>query len=126
LDDGSTWTSKEVAKLIDCSASNAYSRLMVSTDPAYVLRPMDKAKKKDGKRVYVLDDGSEWTYEMVAVHTGCGSSTAATRLSLYTDIKRVLAPPLKRAQEEKRARIAMADRMYFDPLGHWKLLNRCM
>ena len=69
LDDGSTWTTKAVSDLINCSSSNAYSRLMGSKDPSIVLRPMGMAKKIDGKR-------------------------------------------------------SLSNRMYFDPLGHWKLLNK--
>ena len=124
LDDGSVWTTTMVRELVGCTASSAYNRLTKSADPKRVLRPLDAVKKINGKKVYILDDGSGWTSDMVVEHTGCLKSTASTRLSCYTDPDKVLAPPLKKTQREMEARKAMQDRMYFDRLGHWALINK--
>jgi hypothetical protein len=126
LDDGTTWTTKALGEAVGCSASSAYHRLNKSSDPTYVLRPLEDVKRVNGYRIYVLDDGSEWTSRMVAEKTGCLLSTAATRLSCYTDVDKIMAPPLKKLFKDRMENNAMKNRMYFDPLGHWKLLNRCL
>jgi hypothetical protein len=88
-----------------------------------VLRPVESVKRIKGYKVYRLDDGSEWTAKQVATHTGCLHSTASTRLSCYTDPDKVLAPPVRNPLHDKRLNEQMKSRMFFDPEGHWKLIN---
>jgi len=110
-------------KLINCSLGVAYYRLKKSSDPDEILKPLDKNKSVDGLKIYTLDDGSRWTAKQVAKHTGCILSTASTRLSCYTDPKKVLAPPLEKTAKDRRINNAIKERMLFDPYGHWKLIN---
>jgi len=124
LDDGTVWTTTELKELIGCSSSSAYHRLIKSTDPAYVLRPIEQVKRVRGQKLYLLDDGSEWTARMVTKHTGCLPSTAATRLCCYTDPAKVLAPPQGKVYKDRMVGNAMKRRMYADPLGHWALINK--
>ena len=123
LDDGSVWTVISLMKRINCAHSTAYSRLTKSTLAKHVLRICEKNKDAYGYKVYTLDDGSNWTASMVAKHTGVAKSTASTRLSCYTDPEKVLAPPKYQAVN-KRMQNATLTRMYYDPLGHWALLNK--
>jgi hypothetical protein len=123
LDDGSVWTTKSLSELVGCSVSSAYHRLMKTSNPEYVLRPVESVKRIKGYKVYRLDDGSEWTAKQVATHTGCLHSTASTRLSCYTDPDKVLAPPVRNPLHDKRLNEQMKSRMFFDPEGHWKLIN---
>jgi hypothetical protein len=123
LDDGSIWTTKSLSELVGCSLSSAYHRLSKTKDPVYVLRPIDKVKRVKGYKLYKLDDGSEWTAKQVAEFTGCPRSTASTRLSYYTDPAKVLAPPIRKPLHDKNLNKQMKKRMFFDPEGHWKLIN---
>jgi hypothetical protein len=124
LDDDSVWTTRDLSALIGISHSSAYYRLNKSTDPAQVLKPRDKIKVTNGLKLYTLDDGTEWTSAEVSEHTGCKKSTASTRLTMYTDPKKVLAPPYTPSTKIKPVTDAIKRRMLYDPEGHWKLINR--
>lgn len=124
LDDGSEWTTEGLSSRIGISHSSAYYRLNKSTDPIIVLRPRDKVKVTNGLKLYILDDGSEWTSADVSEYTGCKKSTASTRLTMYTDPKKVLAPPYTPSTKIKTVTGAIKKRMLYDPEGHWKLINR--
>ncbi len=124
LDDGSVWTTKSLMKEIGCAHGTAYARLTKSNEASYVLRKKEFSKKYGGLRLYVLDDGSEWTSRMVAKHTGCKLSTASTRLSCYTDPEKVLKPPLTYDYKDKTVNEYTRNRMYFDTNGHWALINK--
>jgi hypothetical protein len=126
LSDNSVWTAMQVANYVGINNSSAYHRLRKSTDRATVLRKAENVKRLGGKRLYILDDGSEWTSNMVANHTGCLLSTASTRLSTYTDPAKVLAPPLYYNTKDKTVTASVRERMYYDPLGHWALLNKVL
>jgi len=124
LDDGSEWTTEGLSSRIGISHSSAYYRLNKSTDPTQVLRPRDKIKVTNGLKLYTLDDGTEWTSADVSEYTGCKKSTASTRLTMYTDPKKVLAPPYTPSTKIKPVTEAIKGRMLYDPDGHWKLINR--
>ena len=125
LDDGSEWTVKDLSKLLGCTISSAYYRLQKSNEASVVLKPIERIEKRDGLKVYYLDDGSGWTAKEVAEKTGCLSSTASTRLSCFTDPNKVLASPLRdRQAKERSVKARVNNRMFSDPLGHWKLINR--
>jgi len=124
LDDGSEWTTEGLSSRIGISHSSAYYRLNKSTDPTQVLKPRDKIKVTNGLKLYKLDDGSEWTSADVSEYTGCKKSTASTRLIMYTDPKKVLAPPYTPSTKIKPITEAIKSRMLYDPDGHWKLINR--
>ena len=122
LDDGTKITSTELSKKVGCTQGTAYGRLSSSSDPAKVFRPVNATNKG---AVYVLDDGSEWTTAKLAKHLDVMKATAAARLANSKDHKRVLAPVKRNDVDQRQHRIssAMKERMYFDPLGHWKLIN---
>lgn len=124
LNDGSIWTTTEVMDHVGCSQGAAYYRLRRSTDPLEVLEPRTSHKVTAGRRVYILDDKSEWTARQVADEVGCKLSTASTRLSTYTSPDKILASPLKSSLKEKGVATRRRERMFFDPQGHWKLLMR--
>jgi hypothetical protein len=126
LDDGTKITSTELSKKVGCTQGTAYGRLVSSSDPAKVFRPVNATNKG---AVYVLDDGSEWTTAKLAKHLDVMKATAAARLANSKDHKRVLAPVKRNEIDERNHKKVSADmkkRMYFDPLGHWKLLNKCL
>jgi len=123
LDDGSVWTIETAAERLGCHKSSAYARLNNSTDPDRVFRPINKEKCGYGYKLYTLDDGTKWTASMVAEHSGVTRGTASTRLSCYTDPEKVLCPP-KNKQADKTPVNAAKQRMYYDPLGHWALINK--
>ena len=126
LDDGTELTSSDLAEKVGCTQGTAYGRLVSSSDPAKVFRPVNATNKG---AVYVLDDGSEWTTAKLAKHLDVMKATAAARLANSKDHKRVLAPVKRNEIDERNHRkvsAAMKERMYFDPLGHWKLLNKCL
>ncbi|MCS5590512.1 MAG: hypothetical protein NZ824_11155 [Candidatus Thioglobus sp.] len=123
LDDGSTWTVKEAAAKLECTNSTAYARLTSSTDPKRVFRPINRDKDTYGMKVYTLDDGTQWTARQVAKHAGIAKSTASTRLSVYTDPAKVLCPCKSKQVDMRNAKICET-RMFFDPLGHWALINK--
>ena len=123
LDDGTKTTSTELAKKLGCTQGTAYGRLMSSSDPAKVFRPVNATNRG---AVYVLDDGSEWTTAKLAKHLDVKKTTAGARLANSRDPARVLAPVKRNDVDLHKHRIssAMKQRMFFDPLGHWKLLNK--
>jgi hypothetical protein len=123
LDDGRVLTTADVSKILNCSQSTAYARLTKSTDPARVLRTLHKSPK--GGRIYTLDDGSKWTARQVAKHTGVAKSTASTRLSMYTEPEKVLCSLKCQVVDVSDAKICET-RMFFDPLGHWALINKAL
>jgi hypothetical protein len=111
-----------LAEKFDLTPSSSYHRLSKTDKASYVLRPKEIFNTVDGRRLYVLDDGSEWTSLMVAEFTGCKPSTASTRLTCYTDPEKVLKVQQKKAVDS-RVKNRIENRMYYDPLGHWALLN---
>jgi len=122
LDDGTKITSTELSNKVGCTQGTAYGRLMNSSDPAKVFRPVNTTNRG---AVYVLDDGSEWTTAKLARHLNANKTTAGARLANSRDPARVLAPVKRNEVDERNHRVsnAMKKRMYFDPLGHWKLIN---
>ena len=122
LDDGTKITSTELAKKLGCTQGTAYGRLMSSSDPVKLSRPITPTNRG---AVYVLDDGSEWTTAQLAKHLDVMKTTAGARLANSRDPTRVLAPVKRNDVDQRQHRIssAMKERMYFDPLGHWKLIN---
>lgn len=128
LDDGTVVTLAHVMETTGYSRSVCYSRLMRHKDPAKIYAKIHpKRQLKD----YHLDDGSVWTSKTLAKHLGCSISTASTRLSVMSpDSKRVLQPFKNPTWGEddylnsKQVKKMINSRMYFDPLGHWNLINK--
>ncbi len=114
LDDGTKITSTQLSNKVGCTQGTAYGRLMSSSDPAKVFRPVNATNRG---AVYVLDDGSEWTTAKLAKHLDVKKTTAGARLANSRDPARV-------DLHKHRISSAMKQRMFFDPLGHWKLLNK--
>jgi len=114
---------------IGCVYSTAFARLSKYTDPKKIFR---KKLETQGGKVYTLDDGSTWTTQALADHLGCLRTTAGVRLSQSNRAEKVLAPVNSMYNEDgikerssKVINARRAKRMYCDPLGHWKLINRC-
>jgi len=122
LDDGTTITSLELSKKLDCPKSTAYARLAKTTDPKKIYKKVNHCEK--GGRTYTLDDGSQWNSRTLAEYIGIGISTASSRLSLHSDPKKVLAPAKVKKPKEKTVDKIIKERMYFDPLGHWGIINK--
>lgn len=124
LDDGTKVDVPQLSKELGCRESTAYQRLCNYTDPKKVYRPVSHSPA--GGRLYTLDDGTQWSAAMVAKEVGIPQSTASTRLSMHSDPRKVLAPPKKKADESqiKSNERFIKNRMYFDPLGHWSLINK--
>ena len=133
LDDGTTTTVEDMVKELNWASSTCYARLQDSTDPSRVYRSLSPTRK-DSRIEYTLDDGSVWTAVTLAEHLAlkynaeCKSTTAGGRLcTMDGDSKRILAPLREGYTEEsKSVKKLIGDRMFFDPLGHWALLNRCL
>ena len=130
LDDGTTTTVEDMAKEFNWATSTCYSRLQASTDPSRVYRKLSPTRN-DGRVVYTLDDGSQWTAKTLAEHLDCKVSTAGTRLSMMDgESKRILKPVNKYSGDDamnshKDVKERISKRMFFDIHGHWALLNRC-
>lgn len=124
LSDGTTTTTREVADRLGCGMRTAYSRLEKSKDPDVIYKPMPKYRYTDGHRemVYTLRDGSRWTAREVAKWTGCSLNVCSTRLSVSTDPSKVLAKKDLSKKEFNPNKSLIKERMYYDPLGHWKLI----
>jgi len=131
LDDGSTTTVEQMVKELNWAKSTCYSRLQASTDPSKVYKKLSPTRR-DGRVVYTLDDGSEWTAKSLAEHLDCKVSTAGTRLSMMKgDSTRILKPVKKHSDsnsmdDHKDVKKRLRERMIFDIHGHWSLLNRCL
>jgi len=130
LDDGRQLSCYDLMKEIGCVYSTAFARLSKSTDPKYIFR---ERQETQGGKVYTLDDGSKWTVNGLADHLDCLRTTAGVRLSSSNSAERVLKPVVteRRGSEynvneynSKVIKARIAKRMFFDPLGHWKLINK--
>ncbi len=77
---------------------------------------------------HTLTDGSVWTSPMVAEALQCTLAVACTRLAKTKDPAVLLKPIQKRGTKKTQAELSIkeirSNRMYFDPLGHWNLLNK--
>ncbi len=126
LDDGTITTTIEVAEKLGTNIGTAYSRLKRSKDPKVVYKPLPEYRFTNGKRekLYTLDDGSKWTAREVAKAVGCKRGTASSRLCTMTDPAKVLEKPSNLKKPSKAIEKIIKERMYFDPLGHWKLLMK--
>jgi len=135
LDDGTTTTVEDMVKEFNWASSTCYARLQDSTDPSRVYRSLSPTRK-DSRIEYTLDDGSKWTAVSLAeflskkYNTKCKPTTAGGRLcTMNGDSKRIFSP-LRNSQfnsdESKSVKKMINKRMYFDALGHWALLNRCL
>lgn len=121
LDDGSKYTTEEVMSKVGCVYSTAFARLVRSSNPEKIFK--SKAFTRSG-RTYTLDDGSQWTTLGLAKHLGIKRSLAGTRLSLWTDPERVMQDPKRVNVEDRAIKAIQSERMFFDPIGHWALINK--
>jgi len=84
-------------------------------------------------KVYTLADGTQWTVDKLSEFLpNIKRSTLATRLSVTNDPKKVLNPIVQNnTTRERREDVVYVSkrikkRMYYDPLGHWSLINKCV
>jgi len=133
LDDGSTTTVEDMVKELNWAKSTCWSRLQSSTDPSKVYKKLSPTRK-DSRIEYTLDDGSRWTAETLAAYlakkynTTCKSTTAGGRLCTMKGNSKKIFSPLREGRDEEYNKVSkmIKDRMYFDPLGHWALLNKAL
>ena len=128
LTDGTSITCDEMTAKTGWSRGTCYARLTKTDDHIELYKPVALTQKG---RVYILDDGSEWTSKSLAKHLGCKRSTAGTRLALMKgDSKRILSPPRdasyydEQASNHKEVQLEVEKRMLWDKQGHWKLINK--
>jgi CTP-dependent riboflavin kinase len=128
LSDGTKVTAADVASKLECSITTARCRLTRSKDVKKVYaRLTTVGKQSQGRyKFYTLDDDSEWTVAQIANHTGLSKNAVAGRLHKSRKPEEVLRPKSTNGAIIKEPRIseAVKQSMYFDPLGHWKLLNK--
>lgn len=133
LDDGTTTTVEDMVKELNWAKSTCYTRLQSSTDPSRVYRSLSPTRK-DSRIEYTLDDGSKWTAVSLAdflakkYNTSCKSTTAGGRLCTMNGNSKKIFSPLRESSSEEYNKVSkiIKDRMYFDPLGHWALLNKAL
>jgi len=125
LSDSSKVTAVDVANRVGCDLSTARCRLNRSKDVKIVYRPL---QIKGTCKIYTLDDGSKWTLVQVADKTGLSKNAAGVRLNKTRNASYVLKPKAVKDKTKDNTRVseAIKQSMYFDPLGHWKLLNKCL
>lgn len=140
LDDGRYVTPGEVAKEIRSSVSGARARLKKSSDPKYVFRKGRKSPYSKSKRrlkTFELSDGSVMTADDVSNKYNIELRVARSRLSSgIRDIDKLKKPvrPHKKSnkylnkkfeyKKDYKPSKEMEKRMFYDPLGHWKLINK--
>jgi Zn-dependent peptidase ImmA (M78 family) len=126
LSDGSAITAMQLAYKVGISTSAARYRLSKSTNVDELFKSKKHLSPKKGKyKIYRLDDGTTWTVKDLVSKLGVSPSCASNRLCSSNKAEYVLQPkrvfnsPLK-AEVTKRVQ----NSMFFDPLGHWALLNK--
>jgi hypothetical protein len=125
LSDGTHVTAADIAEKVGCSISTARCRLTRSKEVEVVYRSMQVT---GSHKTYRLDDGSKWTIPEMVAETGLSKNALTVRLHKSKDPNIVLKPKDSNGSVIQGARIseAIKQSMYFDPLGHWKLLNKCL
>jgi hypothetical protein len=116
----------ELVEKTGVTIGTARARLSRSKDPEYIFK---KNLKVRDEVIYTLDDGSEWRVYDVMNVTSMSEAACKARLAKHTDPEIVL----KHRKAGNGAEICddkvmekIGGRMFFDPLGHWALLNKCL
>jgi len=125
LSDGTKVTAADVASRLECDISTARCRLTRSKNVESVYKPI---KPTSTQAIYTLDDGSKWTLSELADETGLTRNAMGTRLHKSRKPEDILKPKSTNGTVRDPSRIseAIKQSMYFDPLGHWKLLNKTL
>lgn len=126
LIDGTEVTALGLVEKTGVTIGTARARLNRSKDPEYVFK---KSLKVRDEVIYTLDDGSEWRVYDVMNVTSMSEATCKARLVKHTDPEIVLKHRnvVDDAEScEGKITDKMRERMFFDPLGHWALLNKCL
>jgi hypothetical protein len=82
---------------------------------------MGLSNTKSTHKVYTLSDGKDYTAAEIVKITGASPGAIYGRLNRSRDAKVVLKPPHAKGCQA----VKIDERMFFDPLGHWQLLNKC-
>lgn len=128
LDDGTQYNANQLAEVLGCTHSSARRRLKMSSDPKVILAPC----QPPGGKEYVLDDGTRLNVKkLIEMVPGLKRTTAATRLAYTSDPKKIFKPALTHSDDyvaalERELQREIESRMYYDPDGHWSLLNKCL
>jgi len=129
LTDGSYVTAKEVANKIGCSDALARSRLSRYIDPKNVFMPKNtksnKASepKKKKLKYYLLNNGESVTAIDVADKANISITQARKRLNKHKDPDIVFLKQEAKTEDNSLKMRNIKTRMFYDPQGHWKLLN---
>ena len=126
LSDGSSITAMQLADKVGISTSAARYRLSKSANVNKLFKNKNHLSPNKGKyKIHHLDDGTTWTVKELVSELGVSLSCASNRLCSSSKAAYVLQPkrifdsPLK-AKITKRVQ----NSMFFDPLGHWALINK--
>jgi len=125
LSDGSHVTAADVAAKVGCNISTARCRLTRSKDVDVVYRSMQVT---GSHKTYHLEDGSKWTIPELIKETDLSKNALTVRLHKSRDPAVILKHKDDNGSIVQQVRVseAIKKRMFFDPLGHWKLLNKCL
>ncbi len=129
LDDGTKITPNELAAKVRISNAAARGRLEKSTNPKILFRKAGKRIKKRELMKYRCSDGKLRTARDAAKEFGLGLSTMSNRMSRGILNVEDLSRPSGRSKNGEMSKVVseiVKQRMFFDPDGHWALINKCL
>ena len=139
LDDGSLVSAADVAKKVGLSQQTARSRLKRYTNPADIFRPARTYSTQHSALSMMCSDGVARTPRQVEKEFGTPTQLVSTRMRRLrvkgvevADLKHLIRETQRKPRDDHEADVPkpsmkiLKDRMFFDPDGHWKLLNKCL
>ncbi len=121
LSNGRRMTAFEIAEEAGINVVTARLRLHKTLEADEVLAPANQGSHERLFNVYTLSDGKDYTAAEIVKITGVSPGAIYGRLHKSRDAKVVLRPPLAKGSQA----VKTDARMFFDPLGHWQLFNKC-
>jgi DNA-directed RNA polymerase specialized sigma24 family protein len=121
LSNGRRMTAFEVAEEAGINVVTARLRLHKTLEADEVLAPANLGSHERLFKVYTLSDGKDYTAAEIVKITGVSPGAIYGRLHKSRDAKVVLRPPHAKGCQV----VKIDERMFFDPLGHWQLFNKC-
>lgn len=123
LDDGSKVTAQQVSEEASVSLTTARNRLCRTNEREKVYAKALVKEKGRWIKTYLLSDGTEWTVDKIAKHTGATRSCIGARLYKSRDAEFVLKPQCTVKDEaQRKLSKTIKGRMCFGDREHWLLL----